>query len=378
MIRATVALTVMLTLVAAVAWAAPVLRHEGTDTVTQVVLYTGAPNALVRQSSMVRLHEGANSLTFEWPTDKIDAAGVRLQAPAGVAVGEMIRPAGADKALQWTLTSQADGIVPVTMVYELGGVKWAPRYRLTWTPGADAAVLRGYVTVTNESGVELAGVRAQLVLGRPGAAVPEQGGQPTFPITGLDALSPGASVRASLLPPMTLGARLIHRIDSERAPEQVRRWRGIQPPTSGGLGREVRPPGPMTVIVDDGGEFEEMIAAELRYEPGEEFEVDLGVARDILVRRRLLERSKLRLEFDRLGRVSGFDTIERYELQVRNLSAADADLEIVETVLAPRDFETDALHVVEAGRVVMHLRVPTGGDGLLQFTLTKHSGTRIP
>jgi len=103
------------------------------------------------------------------------------------------------------------------------------------------------------------------------------------------------------------------------------------------------------------------------------------VARDLLVDRRLLSREKLRMEFDRLGRVSGFDTVERYLIEVRNLSAEHASIEIVEAVVDTAwEFETRALHVSEPGRVIMHVGVAPGERGHVQFTITKHSGSRIP
>ncbi len=376
MIIRTVALAVTFILVASMAWAEPVLEQSGMRTATELVLYTGASFALVRQSSMLRLAEGANTVAFAWTGDKIDAASVRLHAPADVSVGEVVRPAGAATTLQWTLTPQAPGITPITVVYQLAGISWKPAWRLTWEPGAADATLQGWVTVTNGSGLDLASVRAQIVLGRPGADAADQ---LSFPIAGLTDLPAGASVRATFVPTMALGARVIYRIDSEAAPEQVRRRLGVQPPTAGLLAREPLPTGPLTVALTSADGPDQSLATELKYEPGEEFEIDLGVARDIVVERRLLAREKLRMEFDRLGRVSGFDTVESYLIEVRNHGHEDANLEIVEAVVDTAwEFETRALHVTEPGRVIMHLSVAPGERGHVQFTITKHSGTRIP
>jgi len=83
------------------------------------------------------------------------------------------------------------------------------------------------------------------------------------------------------------------------------------------------------------------------------------------------------VEFDRLGRVSGFDTVEKYRLLVRNHLAEAVDLEVVEVVLDTWDFAGRAA-TEEDGRVTMDLSVPSGMERALEFTLTKHSGTRIP
>ncbi len=372
----TVAFALIVALLTAPAWGQPVLKQSSMDTATEMVLYTGASTALVRQSSMIRLGEGANVVTFAWTGDKIDVATVRLQAPADVAVGEVLRPAGAATTLQWTLTPQAPGMTPVTISYQLAGIAWTPQWRLAWEPGAADATLQGWVTVTNGSGLDLSDVRARVVLGRPGTDPTDQ---LSFPITALTDLPAGASLRTTLVPTMALGTRVIHRIDSEAAPEQVRVRLGVQPPTAGVLARRPLPAGPMTVALTTADSPDELLAAELKYEPGEEFEIDLGVARDILVDRRLLSREKLRMEFDRLGRVSGFDTVETYLIEVRNLSDEHVSIEIVEAVVDTAwEFETRALHVTEPGRVIMHLGVAPGERGHVQFTVTKHSGTRIP
>lgn len=366
-----------LTMATAAAVAAPELLQLGPLPATEVVLYTGAANALVRQQTVVRLGAGLNTVAFAWQSDKLDAASVRLQAPEGVAVGETVRPAGADKRLQWALTTERGGDVPVTISYQLAGLKCTPLYRLIMRPGATEGVLLGFVTLTNESGLDLRNLSAQLVLGRPGTSA-ETETPAAFAILGVSELAAGASVRASFLAPIELGVRMLHRIDSAQAPEQVRRILGVQPPTTGTLARVALPAGPLTVIADTPGDLDDQVVTELRYEPAEEFEVDLGIERDLVVERRLLERTKAHFEFDRLGRVSGLDTVERHRLQVRNHTPGEIALEIVEPVLTTWEFETEALHVNEPGRVIMHLAVPAEGSGELDFTITQHAGTRIP
>lgn len=360
------------------AHAAPALQHIDAVEAAELVLYTATSTALVREHSSVRLRAGGNTLTFSWTSDRIDAATVRLHAPEQVAVGETVRPAGVDRALQWTVTAGADGDVPVSVSYLVTGVSWTPAYRLRWEPGTTEALLTGQVTVTNESGVELEDVRAQVVLGRPGTGSASESAQPAFPITGLDALPAGASVRAGLLPRTAVNVRMLHRIDSESAAEQVRSILVVEPPATGALAREALPTGAMRVVVPQGERPPELFDAELKYEPGDSFEVDMGVERDVLVDRELVRREKTRVEFDRLHRVSGFDTVEQYRLVVHSYRPDAIDLEIVETVVDTWDFKTEALHVVRKGAVVMRMQVPPGGEQTLQFTIVKHSGTRIP
>lgn len=377
MIRRLHALTAAIAVIGwATAEAAPEVHQVAAPMPSEVALCTETSDALIRQHVTAQMREGESVLTFSWSSDNLDAGSVRLRAAEGLSLGETVRPSGGGKSLRWTVTARDAGEYPVTVSYLLKGISWSPSYRMTWAPGAEEALLRGYVTVTNGSGVKLDPITAEVVLGRPGMAVGEPA-QPTFPIMGVDALPQGTAVRAGFLPPVSLRARLLHRIDSEQAPERVERILVVEPPQSGGLEREALPKGPLSVAVEDEEATWELVRGELSYAAGESMEVPLGAERDILVERRLLERSKVRLEFDRLGRVCGFDTVERYELRVSNHTDRRAQLEVVETVLDTWDFETQALYVTEAGRVVMRLEVPAAEESTLQFTLIKHSGTRI-
>ncbi|MGC9316496.1 MAG: hypothetical protein ACP5KN_00500 [Armatimonadota bacterium] len=372
------ALTAVVALMAwAEAEAAPEVHQVAAPMPAEVTLYTGTSDALVRQHVMATLREGENVLAFSWSSDNLDAGSVRLHAAEGLSPGEIVRPSGDSKALRWTVTARKAGEYPVTVSHLIKGISWSPTYRMTWPHEAEEALLEGYVTITNGSGVKLDPIKAQIVLGRPGMTATEPP-QPTFPIMGVEMLPQGSAVRAGFLPPMSLSARLLYRIDSERAPDRVERILVVEPPQSNGLEREALPKGPLTVAVEEAGEdLWELVRGELSYAAGEPIELPLGAERDILVERKLLERSKVHLEFDRLGCVSGFDTVERYELRVSNHTDRAAQLEVVETVLDTWDFETEALYVTEEGQVVMRLEVAPADESVLQFTLIKHSGTRI-
>jgi hypothetical protein len=348
---------------------------------TQVVLYSVSPLAMVRQQLQVHLDAGGNRITFTWAGGKIDAASVRLSTPPGLSLGGSTRPAGTEKTLAWDVAADAEGDYQITVMYLLSDLKWSPSYRLTYAPGSTTARLEGCLTLTNESGLPLEDVEAQLVLGRPGAGPGEaEPLAPTaFALTDMRSLPLGARLRTRFLPPLLLPVHLVHRIDSERAAETVQRILVVQPPSSGSLAQEALPKGALEVILaDPRGLTRPLLSTELSYKPTEEFELALPPEADVLVERVMLDQRKQSVEFDRLGRVSGFDTVEHYRIEVRNRRPEAVDLEVVETVLDTWDFATRALHTAEDGKVVMQLSVPAGEAAALEFTLTKHSGSRIP
>ncbi len=355
--------------------AAPALQQMGHEGATEVIMYTDAPQAVVRQESMVRLAGRANTVSFEWATDSVDAASVRLHGGPALTIGEVVRPAGADKLLRWRVNAPSTDDYALTTSFLLSGLKWSADYQLAWTPGSDTALLGGWLSVENESGMDLTDLGAKLVLGRPGAVAEEQA---VFPIPDLRELPKGDSLRAGFLPPIEVPVRTLHRIDSEDEAERVKRLLEITPPAAGPLARTPLPSGPMQVVTPTEVPPASFMNSTLKYEPSETFEIDMGFERDVVVERRLMEREKTAVEFDRLGKVSGLDTVETYEITVRSRLDEPIEIELVETVLDTWTLQTDAEHELEDGTAHMMLELPAQGEATLGFTLVKHSGTRIP
>ena len=360
--------------------AGPSLQRPGDVTQTQVVLYSTSSAALVRQRARLHVSAGLNRLTFTWASAKISESSVRLSTPLTLTVGGSTKPAGTEKTLAWDVAAVQEGDYVVTIMCLLSDLKWSPSYRLEYTPGAQTVTLEGYLTLTNESGLALQDAQMEMIIGRPGSDLVEAdaGALTSFTLADVRDLPVGSRARARFLPATSLAAELVHRIDSEHAAEQVQRVLVVQPPSSGNLAQEALPKGGLQVIETQAeAPARRLLSTELSYKPGEEFELGLGVEPDIVVERQMLDQRKVAVEFDRLGRVSGFDTVEKYRLLVRNRLGEAVDIEVVEVVLNTWDFSGRAA-AEEDGRVTLNLTVPAGLERSLEFTLTKHSGTRIP
>lgn len=362
-------------MICAPGFAAPAVQQVGKVGPTSLTLQTTSSMALVRQQARVQLREGKNLLSFSWDEEKIDAASVRLRAE-GLQIGQTERPAGTENTLRWTVTAPEAGERLIAVSYLLDGMEWSPDYRIRFAQGEAHVRVTGSVAVTNDSGLSLEDVEASIVLGRP-ASGSDGSERLSFQIPGLDSIAVGETVRVSFLPPMELSAELVHRIDSERA-TRVERFLVIQPPATGVLGREALPAGPAYLSIHRPEQPTHTLRTKLEYQPSEKFEIAIGPERDLMVKRTLLEQEKTELEFDRLRAVSGHDTVERYRIDVTSYLDREVELEIVETVLETWRLRTRALHVLEDGRAIIRLTVPPGDEASLEFTITKHSGTRIP
>ncbi|GEM_PF-4124783 len=359
-------------LTSGMALCAPMLQQIAQPGPTEVTIYRDSAQAVVKQQSAVRLSQGANTVAFQWATDSLDAASIRLQGDRGLTIGEVSQPAGQPKTYQWSVTAPRDGVYPLTTSFMLSGLKWVPDYRLVTNADRPSALLSGWVTITNGTGMDLRNMTVSLILGRPGAST-DGLEQATHPLPELTDLPKTASLRLMFLRPTELPVWTIHRIDGEAAPEKVARLLEVQPPSEGALARTALPSGALSVISPRG-----IVRTTLTYKPGEAFEIAMGEERDIVVKRRLLERQKTRIEFDRVGAVSGFDAIERYSIELRSHVDEALEVELQEAVLKTWEIDTAAEYELKDGRAHIPLALPAQGECALEFTLTKHSGTRIP
>ena len=96
-----------------------------------------------------------NTVAFTWQTDKLDAASpVRLEASRRRCGGETIRPAGADRTLRGRSRPSRAGCRGHHELSARGPQVYAA-LPLDRAPGATAGVLVGFITLTNESGLDL-------------------------------------------------------------------------------------------------------------------------------------------------------------------------------------------------------------------------------
>lgn len=119
--------------------------------------------------------------------------------------------------------------------------------------------------------------------------------------------------------------------------------------------------------------------ATIRLSPDRDAEIELGPSRAVVVRRTLLEERRENLDFDRFGRVQGYDTIEEIRIQVLNVGAETADVEVVEDLPSAWEIKADPPpDTTWPDKAVIRLRLQPGQAAEHTYVIIKHSGTRIP
>ena len=346
----------------------------------QMTVCVGDDRATVRESRQVYLDAGAGQVTFSWTDADIDPASLRLAGPAGVTVGNISHVPGDDRALAWDVQAGRAGACDLTFNYTLKGLHWRPMYMIAYDPAAGKADLTSVLQVNNDTKVDLASVKLSLLTGRSG--VLDAGPTPvgaTIPLSEAISLEQGWGRTVPFLRVPEVPTETVFRLDHDKYGDGFQRVLVVHVEQSP-LPKDLALPGGKAEVRVPGTAELPRIArlVDLSPKPGEALEIPLGREDDVVVERKLLSVDKNAIEFDRYGKVSGFDTVEDYRIVVRNRLPGAARCEIIEPVLGAWDLTTKTAPKKLENNIATFAATVKGGEALsLDFRLTKHSGTRI-
>ncbi|MCX7597273.1 MAG: hypothetical protein N2512_00170, partial [Armatimonadetes bacterium] len=106
-------------------------------------------------------------------------------------------------------------------------------------------------------------------------------------------------------------------------------------------------------------------------------ELHLGRSSQVWVKRILLDERRAELDFDRFGRVQGYDTVEDYLVEAVSLADAPVELQIVEYLASAWELKASPPpEKILPGEAVMRLRLDPAKPVRFSYTIVKHSGSR--
>jgi hypothetical protein len=346
----------------------------------QVMLFTGTDRVLVRETCGIYLPAGQSEVRLRWGDPDIDEASVALAAPDGVTVGGVRQLPDEPKTFIWPVQVEQAGARAFVASYYLRGLRWSPTYVLTLDSAAGKASLRGMLHFTNDSRMPLRGVHLQLrtaPVGMLEKGIVEGTAPPVVYADIPDfSLEPGWQKRITFASLNDAPAHFVYRADNEVWHADVQRLlrvdlRGVPIPAALPVGHlEVR-----EVIA---GRRAAVLGTDLNHVTWGETEINLGVERGIIYERTLCSTGKLNVEFDRMGRVSGFDTTEEVRESLRNRLTTPAHIEIVERVPGAWELATETAPAWKGGndmRFDMDLQPADKAE--VAYTVTRHTGTRV-
>jgi hypothetical protein len=152
----------------ALAWAdvdlVTIPRREG----TQLTIYNSEDVTMVRENRLLTLKKGLNRIQFSWANTLIDPTSIDfriLDHQDQVDLLDTTFPSGRNDALQWNITSQVAGKVPVEIRYFTSGITWSADYVGIANQDETSLRLTGYVRVVNNSGELYDNAETRLVVG---------------------------------------------------------------------------------------------------------------------------------------------------------------------------------------------------------------------
>jgi hypothetical protein len=373
--------TMLLLLVAgsmAMAADVPVIRCTSAKD-TQITLYLGNDRALVQETNSVYLPAGRSEMRFRWADPDIDEASVSLTGPAGVTIGGLRQLPDEAKTFIWPVDAIEAGPRDFVASYFLRGLKWSVSYTLNLDATGTKASLRGMLHLTNDSRMALRGVSVRLC-SAPVAVLEKgvvEGPAPLGVYAKLDnlTLEPGWQKRVPFVTVNDAPARIIYRADNEVAKSDVQRFLYADL-------RATQAPGPLPVghlevreVVD--GRRVPVLGTDLNHNAGGETAILLGTTRDIVFVRTPLGTQKTNVEFDRIGRVSGFDTSEEVGEVLRNRMAVPVHVSLVERVPGIWELATETAPAAKyANEMWWEFDLKPGDQTAIRYTVTRKTGTR--
>lgn len=134
----------------------------------QLTIYNSVDLTLVRETRAISFKKGQNRLQFSWAGTLIDSTSVEFGAVTNADKLEVLDtsyPAESDKMLIWTIDAEEDISATVEISYFTSGISWYAEYAGIMNTDETAMDLTAYVGVTNNSGEEYENAEVRLVVG---------------------------------------------------------------------------------------------------------------------------------------------------------------------------------------------------------------------
>ena len=134
----------------------------------QLTIYNGADITMVRDTRLVTFKKGDNPLEFSSAGTLIDPSSVHIAFPGHdgkLSVRDTMFPHDKKQTLYWHVQSKLAGQAKVRITYFTSGISWSGSYQAIVNHEANSMHLKGFVTVTNNSGEDYDHAHVRLIVG---------------------------------------------------------------------------------------------------------------------------------------------------------------------------------------------------------------------
>jgi hypothetical protein len=410
----------------------------------RITIYKAADLTLVQEQRALTLKEGLNPLRFSWANTLIDPTSLDLLPKAhgdkiqvlDLTFGPRTRDVGL-----WHVESAFSGRVPMEVTYLSSGLSWRALYLATLSRDEKTMRLESFFRVSNHSGEDYENAEVRLLVGKihlidriadlarrphpyggPKAPAPgareyrtEAEAAPTaelkrrfvaaekmararpkeirteglseyflYSIEGRETIPNGWAKRLSGFDLDEIPVRNLYRHDERRWGSRVIRFLSFKNDAPHKLGVTPIPGGELQVYrnLGDGDLISYEGKSRFKYIPvGEDVELTLGQADNVIVKPRLTAYKTDQYLFDDLGNIAGWDEIQNFKVEVKNRREIPIKVEITRQFPTPSwDLEKSGdfgvYEKVDKDTVKFTLDLGMRETKRFSYTLTSHHGKR--
>jgi hypothetical protein len=412
---------------------------------TQLTIYESADLTLVRDSRALTLKEGQNRLQFSWAGTLIDPTSLSMLPKAQadrIDIADLTYPPRVQNLGLWSIESRVAGRVPFEITYLTSGLSWRAFYMGTLAGDEKTMRLEGYVRVNNHSGEDYENAQTRLIVGqvhildqiaelarrqypygRPGEFPPvpmapapmmerqelsmkavrdfdmavAAGAKPKeivkeglseyflYTIEGTETIPNQWSKRMPSFDADQIPVVNLYKFEEEMHGPAVVRYLSFKNDKEHKMGQTPIPGGMLKVYrsVDQQGHLSYEGQSGFKYIPvGEEVELNLGPAANVLVEPKLMEYRTDNYRFDDRGNIIGWDQIQTFRIEIKNTRDLPVKLEIKRNFptsywdIENRGAAKKAFEKVDLDTIKYTLQMDPRSEQNIEYVLTTYEGTR--
>ena len=422
--------------------AAPICAKEELVTLpkrdgVQLTIYNSEDLTLVRETRTLSFKAGDNRLQFSWANTLIDPTSVDFRAiedkEANLEVSDTSYPAESHEMLIWTVSAKKAASHQVEISYFTSGISWSAEYHGLVNTDESQMDLTAFVTVQNHSGEEYENAEVRLVVGvihmvekiiylaQPGykgnvprdemedwardkapgksAAPPESAGgggmkKPKaieksglseyyiYAIEGTETIPNGWSKRLRSFAVAGVPLKTTYYLQPVKFGPAFTKVLEFVNNEEHKLGKEPLPDGIIRLFRASNGGMGYMGALASKYiAKKDEVKINVGPDAEVTLKERRKSFMKQDLVFQTNGQrrwVSGWTTVEEFEVEVRNFRGREVALEIHRSAQGDFDFESeDKPEVENFNTKKFKFALAANTSRKLAFKLTTRNGENV-
>ena len=366
----------------------------------QLTIYNSEDLTLVRENRTLSFKAGDNRIQFSWANTLIDPTSVEFRAiedkEGNLEVTETSFPPESHEMLIWTITAKKAASQKVEISYFTSGISWSAEYHGIVSDDESTVELTAYVTVHNNSGEDYEDARVRLVVGvihmvervidlasahGPGdmQRIPmsdmrkmEEGMQEDanddpsngmysvpkdidksglseyyiYTIEGTETVPNAWSKRLKSFTTADIPLKTVYHFEPEKFGPEFTKVLEFKNDAEHKLGKEPLPDGVIRLYrKGKDGALTWMGALDSEYiAKNDEVKINVGPDPEVTMKEKRLSLKKTDLSFDRNGPnrwLSGWTTVEDFEIEVKNFRGRAVEIEIHRTCDGDFDFASN-------------------------------------